>query len=208
MEDVTVGYKGEDKNQKYQELLRRRSETSNAYTSSKRGLKNEYIKNTAKSSSSFARNMASSRFDLNLSTRENQIPQDYSKSVNDGIVTESLSGKLSLGKQLPFETSGSMNVNNQMQEKSELESTNTNIPTGVSSEEMASGGAGTPSLSMPDVVQQVASVPPPAPMQKTSSDDKGVEAKLDELINLMKSGGIAVNMDGKKVSTQLAKASP
>jgi hypothetical protein len=45
-------------------------------------------------------------------------------------------------------------------------------------------------------------------MQKTSSDDKGVEAKLDELINLMKSGGIAVNMDGKKVSTQLAKASP
>lgn len=206
--DVVSGYGDEDKNQKYQELLRRRSETSNAYTGSKRGLENEYIKNTARSQSHLGRNLARSRFDLELRARENQIPMDHSMSVNNGIITETSSGKLNLGKQLPFETSGSMNVNNQMQEKSELESTNTNIPTGVSSEEMASGGAGTSSLSMPDVVQQVASVPPPAPMQKTSSDDKGVEAKLDELINLMKSGGIAVNMDGKKVSTQLAKASP
>ena len=41
-----------------------------------------------------------------------------------------------------------------------------------------------------------------------SSDNSGVEAKLDELIGLLKSGKIGVNMDGKKVESQLAKVAP
>ena len=38
--------------------------------------------------------------------------------------------------------------------------------------------------------------------------DGAIEKKLSELIALMKSGGIAVNLDGKKVSTAIAKVQP
>jgi len=38
----------------------------------------------------------------------------------------------------------------------------------------------------------------------TTAPTSGVEARLDELISLMKNGGIAVNMDGKRVSSTLA----
>jgi hypothetical protein len=40
--------------------------------------------------------------------------------------------------------------------------------------------------------------------QPTSGNTGKVEQKLDELISLMKSGGISVNLDGKKVSKTLA----
>ncbi len=43
-----------------------------------------------------------------------------------------------------------------------------------------------------------------APQPAVAGSSAGVEAKLDELITLMKSGGIAVNMDGKRVSSALA----
>ena len=35
---------------------------------------------------------------------------------------------------------------------------------------------------------------------------QAVVKKLDELISLMKAGGIAINLDGKRVSEQLAYA--
>lgn len=40
--------------------------------------------------------------------------------------------------------------------------------------------------------------------QSSSESSQNVEKKLDELIQLMKSGGISVNLDGKKVSRELA----
>jgi hypothetical protein len=73
---------------------------------------------------------------------------------------------------------------------------------------MATGGPGgaTP---MPEVVQQVASVPAAAPMAGgESGGSAGVESRLDELIGLLKSGKLGVNLDGKKVEKQLAKAAP
>ena len=75
---------------------------------------------------------------------------------------------------------------------------------------MASGGVGGGSPSaMPEVVQQVASVPASAPMGvQGGGDSSGVEARLDELIGLLKSGKLGVNLDGKKVEKQLAKAAP
>jgi len=42
---------------------------------------------------------------------------------------------------------------------------------------------------------------------KSSQDNTTMIGKLDELINLMKSGGIAVNIDGKRASELLAQAS-
>ena len=42
--------------------------------------------------------------------------------------------------------------------------------------------------------------------QSTQTSGGNVEAKLDTLISLMKSGGIAVNLDGKKVSKGLAQS--
>ena len=79
-----------------------------------------------------------------------------------------------------------------------------------SAEQMASGGVGGGSPSaMPEVVQQVASVPASAPMGvQGGGDSSGVEARLDELIGLLKSGKLGVNLDGKKVEKQLAKAAP
>ena len=77
-----------------------------------------------------------------------------------------------------------------------------------SAEQMATGGPGgaTP---MPEVVQQVASVPAAAPMAGgESGGSAGVESRLDELIGLLKSGKLGVNLDGKKVEKQLAKAAP
>ena len=41
-----------------------------------------------------------------------------------------------------------------------------------------------------------------------SSSNAGVEAKLEELIGLLKAGKIGVNMDGRKVESQLAKVAP
>ncbi len=43
-----------------------------------------------------------------------------------------------------------------------------------------------------------------SPATGGTTNNSGVEAKLDELINLMRTGGIAVNMDGKKVSSAIA----
>jgi hypothetical protein len=40
--------------------------------------------------------------------------------------------------------------------------------------------------------------------QPTSNDDRAIVSKLDELISLMKAGGIAVNLDGYKISNRLA----
>ena len=77
-----------------------------------------------------------------------------------------------------------------------------------SAEQMATGGPGgaTP---MPEVVQQVASVPAAAPMAGgESGGSAGVESRLDELIGLLKSGKLGVNLDGKKVEKTLAKAAP
>jgi hypothetical protein len=79
----------------------------------------------------------------------------------------------------------------------------------TSTQEMASSGAG--AIPMTDVVQQVASVPAAPGVAMNSADgasNKGVEKRLDELISLMKSGKIGVNLDGKKVEKQLAKAAP
>jgi hypothetical protein len=78
-----------------------------------------------------------------------------------------------------------------------------------STQEMAQGGAG--AIPMTDVVQQVASVSATPGVAMNSTDgasNKGVEERLDELISLMKSGKIGVNLDGKKVEKQLAKAAP
>ena len=79
----------------------------------------------------------------------------------------------------------------------------------TSTQEMATGGPG--AIPMTDVVQQVASVPAAPGVAMNSADgssNKGVEKRLDELISLMKSGKIGVNLDGKKVEKQLAKAAP
>ena len=54
----------------------------------------------------------------------------------------------------------------------------------------------------PLVVETLASVSPTS----GSTDMSNVEAKLSELIGLMKSGGIAVNLDGKKVHKGLASS--
>lgn len=80
---------------------------------------------------------------------------------------------------------------------------------GPSTQDMAGGGAG--AIPMTDVVQQVASVPaaPGMPIASgESASNAGVEERLDELISLMKSGKLGVNLDGKKVEKQLAKAAP
>nr|BAR35381.1 minor tail protein gp26 family protein [uncultured Mediterranean phage uvMED] len=78
-----------------------------------------------------------------------------------------------------------------------------------SAEQMAQGGAGAPATAMAEVVQQVASVPAVTATGGGGSESSaGVEAKLDELIELMKSGKIGVNLDGKKVESTLAKAAP
>ena len=63
-------------------------------------------------------------------------------------------------------------------------------------------GTGSPGESGPMVVETVASVS----QSGGSSDMANVEAKLTELITLMKSGGIAVNLDGKKVHKGLASS--
>ena len=79
---------------------------------------------------------------------------------------------------------------------------------GPSTQDMAGGANAIP---MTDVVQQVASVPA-APGMLTGSGESasnaGVEDRLDELISLLKSGKLGVNLDGKKVEKQLAKAAP
>ena len=80
---------------------------------------------------------------------------------------------------------------------------------GPSTQDMAGGGAG--AIPMTDVVQQVASVPSCTGMPTASGEsasNAGVEERLDELISLMKSGKLGVNLDGKKVEKQLAKAAP
>jgi hypothetical protein len=51
--------------------------------------------------------------------------------------------------------------------------------------------------------------PPAAPTTEAAPTDTGVGAlggKLDELISLMRSGGIAVNLDGRKVSSAMASS--
>ena len=76
-------------------------------------------------------------------------------------------------------------------------------------QEMAGGGAG--AVPMTTVVQQVASVPATSGVAMNSAggaSSNGVETRLDELISLMKSGKIGVNLDGKKVESQLAKTAP
>jgi hypothetical protein len=60
----------------------------------------------------------------------------------------------------------------------------------------------TPADSTPIIIETT-------PMTTTTTPTSGsgnVEAKLDTLISLMKSGGIAVNLDGKKVSKTLAQS--
>ena len=52
--------------------------------------------------------------------------------------------------------------------------------------------------------EKTAEAPKPAPQDNSSQQ---IVQKLDELINLMKNGGISVNIDGKKASYALAKAS-
>jgi hypothetical protein len=49
-------------------------------------------------------------------------------------------------------------------------------------------------------------MPAPVPGEPKELGGGNLEAKLDELINLMRSGGIAVNLDGKKVNRELATA--
>jgi hypothetical protein len=51
----------------------------------------------------------------------------------------------------------------------------------------------------------IINMPAPVPGE-TVELGGGLESKLDELIGLMKSGGIAVNLDGKKVNRELATA--
>ena len=77
-----------------------------------------------------------------------------------------------------------------------------------SAEQMAQGGVDVPATAMAEVVQQVASVPSVVTSGGGAESTGGVEAKLDELISLMKSGKIGVSMDGKKVEKTLARAAP
>ena len=44
-------------------------------------------------------------------------------------------------------------------------------------------------------------------MENVVDTNEQILSKLDELINLMKSGGIAVNIDGRRASELLAQAS-
>lgn len=315
LEDVTVGYKGEDKNQKYQELVSRSNELSKAMQDNKRGLKNEYIRNTALSDSSFAQNEAGRRFNTALIVQENKIPMHYEKSVSGNMVKETIGGNAIIGnkykemvnqrnqqfisdmggedkflqyqntmksgdvdatarmrrdlektfirnklyldekdslgttaaykqsmlfdikmKQLeanlqtssqqqnqnqlestttnrlisattPVTDSGSLYTNNRMQEKFEFESTNR-----ISDIEASKSDLG--QIDSIHVQPQNIFIEEIAKVGKTSGDsqtqtkvdNKEVVSKLDELIVLMRRGGISVNMDGKKVSKAVASA--
>jgi hypothetical protein len=67
------------------------------------------------------------------------------------------------------------------------------------------GGLSLESLGV-EAANVVINMPAPVPGEPKELGGGNLEAKLDELINLMRSGGIAVNLDGKKVNRELATA--
>ena len=75
----------------------------------------------------------------------------------------------------------------------------------LSPEEMGEfGGLSLETLGV-EAANVVINMPAPVPGESVELGG-GLEAKLDEMINLMRSGGIAVNLDGKKVNRELATA--
>lgn len=70
------------------------------------------------------------------------------------------------------------------------------------------GGGGDSALA--EIIAQIVNAPTQnnAAGDSGGGDNSGVEAKLDELIGLMKSGKIGVYMDGRKVEQQLARVAP
>jgi hypothetical protein len=76
----------------------------------------------------------------------------------------------------------------------------------VTTQEM--GSIGTGANSNASVIETISSVTNNTQTENTTlADNSGTETKLVELIQLMKSGGIAVHLDGKKVSKRLAEVS-
>jgi hypothetical protein len=129
-------------------------------------------------------------------------------SAQQAIQSGEMSGDLA-GSSTPGEASPVAQANATIQaQEVKVEASGSEAGGAPSAEQMATGGPGgaTP---MPEVVQQVASVPAAAPMAGgESGGSAGVESRLDELIGLLKSGKLGVNLDGKKVEKQLAKAAP
>ena len=74
------------------------------------------------------------------------------------------------------------------------------MPTGTDA-----GGADS---SLAEIIAQIVNAPAQNNAAAGGGDSAGVEAKLDELIDLMKSGKIGVHMDGRKVESQLARVAP
>jgi hypothetical protein len=74
------------------------------------------------------------------------------------------------------------------------------MPTGTD----AGGG----DSSLAEIIAQIVNAPAQNNAATGGGDSAGVEAKLDELIDLMKSGKIGVHMDGRKVESQLARVAP
>ena len=75
----------------------------------------------------------------------------------------------------------------------------------LSPEEMGEfGGLSLETLGV-EAANVVINMPAPVPGEPVELGG-GLESKLDELISLMRSGGIAVNLDGKKVNRELATA--
>ena len=74
------------------------------------------------------------------------------------------------------------------------------MPTGADA-----GGADS---SLAEIIAQIVNAPAQNNAAAGGGDSAGVEAKLDELIDLMKSGKIGVHMDGRKVESQLARVAP
>jgi len=77
----------------------------------------------------------------------------------------------------------------------------------VSTDEFSDFTLPTLDMSQPaDTTPIIIESTPIASVSSPSGGSGNVEAKLDTLIALMKSGGIAVNLDGKKVSKTLAQS--
>lgn len=74
----------------------------------------------------------------------------------------------------------------------------------ITTQEMGSIGTGTNA----SVIETISTITNNTQTENTTTTDTtGTETKLVELIQLMKSGGIAVHLDGKKVSKRLAEVS-
>ena len=87
----------------------------------------------------------------------------------------------------------------------ETDEGNEELQTGIQIEQLAQSVDTT----IPPSISTIMSEPSPSTVVDTREvADGAIEKKLSELIALMKSGGIAVNLDGKKVSTAIAKVQP